>query len=380
MNYNVFRLILLEDNEEYALKEDIVNAEIKNILVIRLSSIGDVLKCTVVIDMLRERYPQANITWLVETKSKGVLIGNSKLDEVIVWERKEWSRQARQTRNYLRFAQQLWNFVKKIRVRNFDLVIDLQGLPRSGLVSFFSGAPYRISYDKARKRSHMWANIRVTPDRKLDKTVMRHYAGLLRGLGIDSDKLQMQMPILHEDEVFAQQFMDKNHLTISRFIIINPATSWKSKCWPSSYYAEIADRIIETYDIPILLTGGPTDTNLIQEIISKMHNQAINACGQTTLRQLAAIIKKSLLFISGDTGSLFIAEAVGTPTLSMFGPTDPDWHAPQGAQHVALSTHLCNCEKSYCENPVCLTKLSPEIVWEEFVKLANRLGINKVSL
>ena len=355
------------------MKQYILDSEIKNILIIRLSSIGDVLKCTVTIDKLRKRFPQAKLTWLVETKSQGVLVGNPHIDELIVWDRKEWSRQARQTRNYLRFAQQLLNFVGEIRARRFDLVVDLHGLPRSGMVSFLSGAPYRVCYDRARKKSHLWSNIRVTPDKKQDNTVMQHYAGLLRVLGIEIADLKMQMPILPDDEGFAQQFMTNNRLTPGGFIIINPATSWQSKCWPSEYYAQLADRIIETYQLSVLVTGGPADAALCQQIIDQMRNQPINACGQTTLRQLAAIIKNASLFISGDTGSLFIAEAVGTPTLSMFGPTDPDWHAPQGENHVALSTRLCTCDKSFCENPICLTKLTPEKVWDEFKKLACQL-------
>lgn len=363
-------------SEEHNVKPIFPTTDIKNILIIRLSSIGDVLKCTVVIDKLRERFPQARLTWLVETKSKGVLEGNPKLDEIIVWERKEWSRQARKTRNYLRFGRQLYKFVRDIRARQFDLVVDLHGLPRSGMISFFSGAPYRICYDQAKKHSHLWANIRVTPDRQQDTTIMQYYAGLLRGLGANTAGLRMHMPVLPADEEFAEQFMLQHRLVPGGFIIINPATSWKSKCWPAEYYAALADRISATCRLPILLTGGPADGELVQAIIGQMHSQAINVCGQTTLRQLAAIIKQASLFISGDTGSLFIAEAVGTPTLSLFGPTDPDWHAPQGDKHIALSTRQCNCDKSFCDKPICLTQLTPDIVWEAFVTLAGRLKIN----
>lgn len=347
---------------------------IQNILVIRLSSIGDVLKCTVVIDKLHRHFPHARISWLVETKSKDVLLGNPNIDEVIVWQRKEWSKQAQISRNYPKFFNRLLQFAQEIRRRNFDLVIDLYGAPRSGIISYLSKAPFRLCYSGTRRCSNLWANIHAVPDYSNDTTFMQYYAGILRPLGIDTNNLQMQMPVLPEDQRFAQSFLQQAGIDPGQFIAINPSTSWSSKCWPTEYYARLADMIWTKHRIPLVMLGAPGDVPLVEDIIGRMDYQPVNAAGKTTLRQLAALAEQALVFISGDTGPLFIAEAVGTATLSIFGPTDPAWHGPQGERHITLTANSCHCSKSFCADKKCLTAISPEQVMEAFETLAARIG------
>lgn len=355
----------------------LVNTDIKNILIIRLSAIGDVLKCTVVIDKLRCRFPNARISWLVETRSKDVLLDNPNIDEVIVWERKEWSKEARSSKNYWKFARRLFQFTKEIRNRNFDLVIDLYRSPRSGIISYLSKASTRLCYTGSPKYSHLWANIHVIPNYTTSTTATQFFADILRPLGIVSDDLRMQMPILPEDRSFAETFLYDHGISPGKYIAINPSTSWQSKCWPSEYYARLADMIIEKHCLPVVILGAPGDVPLVETIIRQMQQQPVDASGKTTLRQLAALAEKAGAFISGDTGPLFIAEAVGTATISIFGPTDPAWHAPKGERHITLSTKSCSCKKSYCEDKKCLTAILPEQMLTAFEKLAKKIGLIK---
>ncbi|WP_094603884.1 hypothetical protein SPSIL_042990 [Sporomusa silvacetica DSM 10669] len=352
-----------------------INNDIKNILIIRLSSIGDVLKCTVVIDKLRNHFPNARISWLVETKSKDVLLGNPNIDEIIVWQRKEWSKQARSSKNYWKFARQLFQFTKEIRNRNFDLVVDIYGAPRSGIISYLSKAPVRLCYTGSRKYSHLCANIHAVPDYTTSTTATQFYADILRPLGIDRDDLRMQMPILPADRSFAETFLHDHGISPGKYIAINPSTSWQSKCWPSEYYARLADMIIEKHCLPVVILGAPGDVPLVETITRQMQQQPVDASGKTTLRQLAALAEKAGAFISGDTGPLFIAEAAGTATISIFGPTDPAWHAPKGERHITLSTNSCSCKKSFCEDKKCLTAILPEHVLTTFEELAKKIGL-----
>ena len=114
---------------------------IQRILIIKLSSIGDVIQASPVAEKLRQRYPTAIIDWVVETKSKDVIVGNSYLDEVIVWERKEWTKEAKETGDYRLLFKRLSGFVNNLRQRRYQLAIDLQGLLRSGMLAWLSGAP-----------------------------------------------------------------------------------------------------------------------------------------------------------------------------------------------------------------------------------------------
>lgn len=347
---------------------------VHRILVIKLSSIGDVIQASPVADKLRQRYPNAIIDWVVETKSKDVIVGNSNLDKVMIWERKEWVEDIKKAGDYRLLYQRLATFVKQLRERSYDLTIDLQGLMRSGLVAWLSGAPWRVCYTDTRELSPFFANIKIQPNYEQDINVKHRYVGLLRFLGIDTTNLHMQMPLTASDHDFANNFIVQNSLTTKKYIVLNPATSWQSKCWPTNRYAQVGDLISNRLKLPIVLLGAPDDQPLAKEIQDKMKNPVLNIAGQTTLKQLAAVIEQAALFIGGDTGPLYIAEATGTATVSIFGPTDPAKHAPIGSRHISLAPRHCKfCYKRICTDTNCLLETTPEQVLFATIQLLTML-------
>ncbi|MBU2704107.1 lipopolysaccharide heptosyltransferase I [Sporomusaceae bacterium BoRhaA] len=344
--------------------------KIHRILVIKLSSIGDVIQSSPVADKLRKRYPNAIIDWIVETKSKDVIIGNSNLDEVIVWKRKEWVEELKKTWDYCLFFQRIATIFKHLRQRNYDLAIDLQGLFRSALVAWLSGALWRVCYTDTGEFSPLFANIKIQPNYERDIHVKYRYVGLLQFLGIDTTNLRMQMPLSSSDREFANNFLTQNSLTSKQYIVLNPATSWQSKCWPADFYAHVGDLIISRLQLPIVILGAPNDQSLVKEIKDKMGKSAFDLAGQTTLKELATVIEQAALFIGGDTGPLYIAEAIGTATVSIFGPTDPAKHAPIGSQHIALAAQNCKfCYKGFCADKRCMLEITPEQVYDAVTQL-----------
>ena len=342
---------------------------VHRILVIKLSSIGDVIQASPVADKLRQRYPRANIDWIVETKSKDVIIGNSNLDEVIVWKRREWWEELKKTGDYRLFYQRMAAFFKHLRQRKYDLAIDLQGLLRSALVAWLSGALWRVCYTDTREMSPMFANIKIKPDEEKIHVKYR-YVGLLQFLGIDASNLKMQMPLTAGDRQFANHFIVQNRLTAKQYIVLNPATSWPSKCWPAELYAQVGELIMSRLQLPVVILGAPADQFLAKEIKDKLEKPVFDLTGQTTLKELAAVIEQAALFIGGDTGPLYIAEALGTATVSIFGPTDPARHAPIGRRHIVLASQSCKlCYKRDCSDRSCMLETTPEQVFKAVVQL-----------
>ena len=308
---------------------------IQRILLIRLSSIGDVLLASPVAEKLRQHFPKAHITWVVETKSKDVIEGNPFVDEVLVWHRKNWNEQARQKKEYLQLIHLNYNFLQSIRALRADLVINMQDDFRSAALANISGARYRICSKTFRESNRWFANILV--DNTLEKHAMLQYVSLLSPLGIGVKDTHMTMPFTSEDIVYSNSLLVEQGLQPKQFAVLNPAASSENKIWPTKYYAALADLLIEKCNTPVVFLGADSDRALVAEIICKMNHKAHDFSGKTTLKQLGALVQNAQIFISGDTGPLHIAAAVGTPTVSLFGPTDPAKYAPLGKLHVALA-------------------------------------------
>ena len=308
---------------------------IQRILLIRLSSIGDVLLASPVAEKLRQHFPKAHITWVVETKSKDVIEGNPFVDEVLVWSRKSWNEHARQKNEYLQLIRLNYNFFQSIRALKADLVINMQDDFRSAVLAHISGAKYRICPANFRKTNRWLTNLLV--DNTVDKHSMLKYVSLLSPLGIDVKDAHMTMPFTSKDIDYANSLLSEHGLQPKQFVILNPSTSSTKKIWPSNCYAALADLLIEKCNTPVVFLGADSDRALVADITCKMKHKAYNFAGKTTLKQLGALVQKAKLFISGDTGPLHITAAVGTPTVSLFGPTNPERYAPLGDLHIVLT-------------------------------------------
>ena len=314
---------------------NIVKDRINRILIIRLSSIGDVLHASPVANILRTHFPTAHIAWVVETKSAEVIQGNSNLDEVVIWPRKEWRAEAKKTKNLYRLLKRNRTFLHQLKKQKFDLVLDLQGMSRSALVSLHSGALYRACLSDAREMSSLFYNIEVKLGEP--RSVQEKYASIMKCLDIDyTHMLQMEMPITPPDHLFADELLKQYNLAEGQFIIFVPSTSNALKSWPGQYFAKLGENIGEKFGCPIVILGGPGDTEISRTILVGMNCKGIDLTGLLTLKQVGALMKRCGLVVSGDTGPLYIAEAVGASTVSLFGPTKPEYYGPKGAGHISL--------------------------------------------
>lgn len=335
----------------------------ENILLIRLSSIGDVLHCTPVAQALREYYPKAKISWIVGEKSQDILHGNPYLDKIIVWQREQWEKELRKGA-WLKSLENFRFLKQQLKIDQYDLTIDMQGLLLTGLIGWCSGAPMRIGFAKAREGSPLFYTHKVHAA-QTRKQVVKHYLQLLGPLAIKNYDMQMVMPIAREHHEFAEGVFARYDIAgDQKVVVLNPSTSWTTKCWPAVYFSKLANLLQDKANAEIIILGGPGDIPLVEKIVSGISRPVINLAGRTSLKELAAVVQKSHLFIGGDTGPLHIAAAVGTPTISLFGPTDPRIYAPLGKKHMAIVTDVVcrNCHKRTCKNFICMDRIRPEEV------------------
>lgn len=303
----------------------------RRILVIRLSAIGDNVMATPLIGCLREAYPQAEISWLVESQSRELLASHPELHEVIVWPRRAWVQDFRQRR-----YRQLWRnataFRRYLRAQKFDLVIDAQGLLKSGLLAWLTGAPRRVGLGS--REGSQWLMHQVVSRRNDHPLISGEYHDLALALGLPVENFRLSLAIPEEATQRAKELVDAQGLK-SGFAVLIPFTTRPQKHWVESRWAPIADQLATQFQLPAVMLGGPADGEAAERIADAVQprTRLIKLAGNECLSLIdaAALIGQASLVIGVDTGMTHMASALQRPTVALFGSTVPytDALAPQ---------------------------------------------------
>ena len=331
---------------------------LKKILIIKLRAIGDVVLSTVVLKNLRDAFPEVKIDFLTEKPCRDVLEGNPDLDSVITFN---------PSRQYG------LDLIRKIRRCEYGLVIDLFGNPRSAVITLLSGARYRVGYRFGWRR--YCYNIVVTP-RGGDVHNTEFNLDALRAISVPVNFTLPRFVVGKEDHEFARKFIVESGIDKSRIVAINPGGGWYTKRWPRAHYARLSDNIIKKLKADVLLLWGPGEKEYTEEIQKLMTERAIRI-PPTTLKQLAAILKRCTLLITNDSGPMHIAAACGVPVAAIFGPTNPNLQGPVGSESVVIQKKDldclgCNLTKCPIGNP-CMEQLSVEEVSSGLEVLLERI-------
>ncbi len=321
--------------------------DFKRILIVKLSSIGDVVHALPALSALRTEFPKSHIAWVVKKQIADIIIGHPYLDEVIIYEG------IRKT-------------AKKLRSLKFDLAIDLQGLFRSGFLTFSSGAKVRLGFSRANSRelNYLFLNQRVTPGEE-DRHIIDKNLSLLRPLGIEVREREFIISISHENKEYVTNFLKKQGITSSDILIaLNSRARWPSKLWPEKRWAELADRLIEELKVKAILLWGPGEKDFVDNIVKRMKGVPIISC-KTSLKELAYLISKCRLFIGGESGPLHIACALNIPTIALIGPTDSIRNGPYGEGHIVIEKDLpCRgCWRRQCKRLDCMKLITVDEVF-----------------
>ncbi len=304
------------------------------ILIVRLSSIGDVVHGLPLLCALRDSLPEAHLAWIVEDLAAVLLEGHSALDEIIRlphrWFEDSWYRPAQ-------FLATLTQLRRQFGSRGFDIAIDVQGLTKSALTAWMSGAAHRIGFDgvDGRQQSRWINNVLVEPRSSL---VVERNLELLGPLGVAAGGVHSRLPDYPTETASVERFLKKTGLERGRFVLVAPGSARAERLWPVERFAAVATKIGERYDIPtVVLWAGARERRWARQI-ADASGGPVRVAPPTSLTELAVLARRASLFIGSDTGPLHVAAAVGCTCVSLHGPTSAGRTGPYGAQHIAIQS------------------------------------------
>lgn len=311
----------------------------KKILIVKLSSIGDVLHTIPCLMALRKNFPNAQIDWIVEELSFNLIEGHPALNNIYKIPKKRW-----RANFFNLFQNEISPFIKEIRSQKYDVAIDFQGLTKSGLIAYLSGAKTRIGFgDKdGREINKIFTNKKVYLPQNLHIVEKNLY--LLTALGINEKNPEFKIPITDEDRKFINDWMNSEKLE-KGFIILNPGAGWITKRLPPERFIELAIKIKNELNKEIVLTWGPGEEELVKNMQEEINKKAgkIYIPPRTTLRQYCALAEQSIAFIGGDTGPMHLAAAMKVPIVSFFGASDAKRNQPYCEKKYVIQLNEIEC-------------------------------------
>ena len=328
------------------------------ILLIRLSSLGDIVLTTPAIRAVRAHFPDAYIAMLVAKQSAEILRENPHLDEIITFDRLAKDKN----------TGEMLRIIRHLRERKFTLIIDLQRKFRTEMLMYFSGAAERIGKGR-------FCTIRV--HEQGNKHATAHYFDLLHAAGIPAEDQRLELFLTESEQADAAQRFDTAGVTDAALKVgLFPGAGWKLREWMPERFAAIGDRLVEHFNANVLIFGGQTEAELVQTVADLMNAYAIPFAGNLQVRQLAACLEKCDLFLTNDTGPMHIATAVGTPTVSLFGPGNHIRFQPLGTLHQtirhAVPCSPCKQFTDKCKDNICMKGIGVDEVWQSVSRaLAN---------
>ena len=341
-----------------------------NILIVKLSAIGDVVHTLPSLSALRNHYPDAHISWVVEESAADIIKNHPHLDRVIISYRKRWIQSLKDLRSLEKTMREIRSFIKTVKDRRYDVAIDFHGLFKSAVIVHLSRARRKLGYDSMQELSGIFYNEKIYEN--MEAHAVDRYLDFIRHLGGETGNPEFIIPIEEENKKRVERLFDANHIDINEpFVAINPVAFWETKLWPDEKFARLADRIVDELEIKVVFTGG-NGRKKIERIQSFMKQTAINLEGRTSLKDLAYLYGLSTLLVTTDSGPMHIAAAVGTPAVALFGPTDPSLTGPYGKGHTVIRRDVeCSpCFRKKCKTLECMREIAVEEVFEVVKKKA----------
>lgn len=340
--------------------------DLSNILVVRLSSIGDIVFALPALEVLRAYFPDARITWAAEDRAAGILEGHPLIDELIVIPRRAWRRMRAEPGGTLRTLGAMRRMKRELRSRQFDVSIDFQGNLKSGLVTWAAGAPLRLGLggDETKEPNWLFTNRRL----RLDGEVMHRIERDLRLLTLLDLPYEFRWPSFSYAEE-DRHALDEFFAGLRRPVVtLVPGTSaWgPHKRWPLESYAALGDALIERRDATVLVAWGPGEEELVGGIRGLMEHDALPAPPTLNMRQVGYLMRSSDLVVGSDTGPTHLAAAQRVDTITLFGPYDPRLYYPyQHAERAHFARVPCApCRHRGCTTRDCMERIAVEAVFE----------------
>lgn len=338
------------------------------ILILKPSSLGDVIHALPVLRLLKLHFRDAEIFWWLDSANVSLLEGDPDLAGIVRFERKRWG-------NPQHWPEMLRSILW-LRAQKFDLVIDLQCLLRSGAFAWLANGKFLIGLDEAREGARGFYDIAV--QRESFRThAVDWYLAVLPKLGVPVHKNFQWLPERPQISAAVQQKWLNSKLKTqdSKLILLQPGARWDNKRWPAEYFASLVSLLAKKFpDARFAILGGKDDLPLGEIITRAEPDRTLNLCGATSLPEMIEWVRRCDLLITNDTGPMHVAAALGKPMVALFGPTEPQRTGPYGQLENVLRLDLpCSpCLKSEChfvKPNECLRAISPAMVLARVEKI-----------
>jgi lipopolysaccharide heptosyltransferase I len=350
------------------------------VLVIKPSSLGDIIHALPFLNALKGTFPDASVDWIISKNLKGILEENPLINELIIFSKDDW----KNLKTLPRTMSDISLLRKKLQSQHYDIVVDLQGLLRSGLIAFLTPTPLKIGFEDAREGSRYFYDRKISANKSLhavDKCLE-----IAKEIGAKIKSVHFPLHVSTTAKTRVKELLGD----ISEYVVIVPSARWITKRWPAEHFASLINKMT----IPCVITGGKGDRVIAKNIISlsskgsappagstlkkrvikaaeeQFSNNIINLCGKTDLKELTALIAGAKAVVSNDSGPMHIAAALDIPTVAIFGPTDPVKTGPYGWQtnkklNVLKADVPCSpCRKKKCNTFICTSQVTVGTVYD----------------
>jgi heptosyltransferase I len=331
----------------------IIQTNPHKILIVKPSSLGDVVHSLPFLNAIKTCFPGAAIHWVIAKGLEGLIEGHPMIEKLWIIDKDAWKK----IDNVKSTVTEIKNLFNGLKKEKFDLVVDLQGLLRSGIITSATRAPIRIGFQEAREGSRFFYTHKVKGGK--DIHAVDRYLKIASFLGCDVSRVSFPFST-EPSSTFNSQLLTFN--LPKEYAVIVPGARWMTKRWPPEQFGELASRL----PVQSVVVGSKADRDSADLIVSLSKGKAISLAGKTSLKELIAVMRKAKFVISNDSGPMHIAAALGIPVYAIFGPTDPLRTGPYGKGHTIISTAMpcAPCFKKTCENVKCLEGLSVDKAFE----------------
>ena len=303
----------------------------ENILLIKPSSLGDVVMALPALSALRRSFPRARIHWLIRPEFAPLIEGHPHVDEIVLFDRrflaKAWHSAAA--------CRGLVSLISNLRHGHYDAVLDLQGLFRTGLLAWLSGCPRRFG-SRWREMAHLFYTTSVPPRFEWIH-VVDYYLKLVEMMGGSDLRPEFVLAEKPAARTAARELLSGHKIDIERYAVVIPGSAQTSKCWPVERFAALVDRLASEHGLAVAAIGGPSENGLIETIRSLAKHPPANLASRTSLPALVEVLRGAKLVVSNDTGPGHIAAALGRPLVMMFSWSNPLRVGPYGRPQCVVA-------------------------------------------
>jgi len=316
-----------------------------NILIVKPSSLGDVIHAFPAVRLLKARFPEATLSWVVNDTYADLVGLCPDVAHALAFRRHRWAQPRRWS--------EVIGFVRGLRAREFTVAVDLQGLLRSGLIARFSGAPRRVGFAAAREGAARCYTERVLTPANVRHAVDRNVFLVRSAFGIADATVAWSLRSAPDAQADAAALLGRHRLEGHRPLIgVAPAARWPSKTWPPEFFADVIGRVSAGLDGAAFWLCGSESERAVGEAVRAAGGDArpVSLMGESNLLTMVELLRRTDVLLTNDSGPMHVAAAVGTPTVALFGPTDPALTGPYGSGHRVFQGH---CPHGPCFERTC---------------------------